>query len=929
MAPAATLKSYPWWFSAGEALTDYTFVINSRDARISNNSWGYGPGDPATESACNSLNGAYWAECTTIDNIVRGAAGEPITIVKSAGNARATWASDECGSIGWTWNTVAPWETSKNIICVGAINSDNSVMTAFSSWGPCDDGRIKPDVVGPGCKSTGGIRSLRLGSGYTDKCGTSMSSPAVAGAVALLYERWDNVIGGSSPLPSTVKGLLINSAEDLGSAGPDYAYGHGKVDIAAAVDDKLKVSIVWDDPGGSSSSSQHLINDIDLELLDPFSGVEEPWILNPDQPFSYATKGIDRKNNVETVEIDNPSPGLWKARVSGYNIPQGPQPYSLVFTPNGISTPGNLSAVAVLEDGDLEVLPDEAAAVRFWVANVGATEDTVAVSISDDAGWLTSTMTDSIIALSPWDSSEFVLEAVVPAAALAGEYTIVSCAAVSQVHVGIDALNEIEIVADAYYGVALTPPPFEVVNSPDTVQFNVTVANTGNDTDLVSIELDDDSGWTIIPDLRGVTLDPGQDSSMSFTIIVPAEVPDGALNFVTIDAAGNNGGLDQTTYDIQISNPYPPPALVLPEDYTYARTALPTFEWSGPADHYTLYISNDALITDIVRSYTGLSSTIFTLPGGDELPDGGYFWAVRLFVGAESSSLQRYSRKFVVDNIAPHNVLPDEPIGGVYVGTDLPDFGLAWETTPADPGWETSPEIFFVEASQDPSFAGTVTTIGPSESLVVHGTFPMDQGRWYWRAYALDSAGNASDTSTSTDFLLDSEDPATPTLVFPSHGTMVSGDTVLLKWFGTPGVAWETAPEYFYIHVSKESNFSDYTFANYTHDGPELKLPASLLLLDQMYYWRVKAFDSAGQNSPYSDIRSFTYTDWICGDIDGDAFGPDISDILFVARYALLGGAEPPNLSAADVTCDGFIDISDILAVARRALLDGEPLCCE
>ncbi|MBU0985509.1 MAG: S8 family serine peptidase, partial [candidate division Zixibacteria bacterium] len=236
MAPGAQMLTYLWWSSASEMSSEYTSAISTWDMSIATNSWGYGVGDPATESSCQSTLGNYYSVDATIDNIIRGSAGEPVTILFSAGNQRGA-SSQYCGSIGWTFGTIGPTACSKNCITVGAINSNNNSMTSFSSWGPTDDGRVKPDVVGPGCQSSvdWGVTSTQIGGGYQTLCGTSMSTPATAGIVALMREQYNISFGVGTPiLPSTLKGIMINTAQDLGNHGPDYVYGHGVVDGVAA-----------------------------------------------------------------------------------------------------------------------------------------------------------------------------------------------------------------------------------------------------------------------------------------------------------------------------------------------------------------------------------------------------------------------------------------------------------------------------------------------------------------------------------------------------------------------------------------------------------------------------------------------------------------------------------------------------------------------
>lgn len=108
---------------------------------------------------------------------------------------------------------------------VGAVNTQTEIA-GFSSTGPSIWTReIKPDVVAPGVE----ICSAEAGGSYVEKSGTSMASPHVAGAAALLLEAKPTL------KPAEIENLLKFTAVDLDSNGPDYTYGYGLINVFAAL----------------------------------------------------------------------------------------------------------------------------------------------------------------------------------------------------------------------------------------------------------------------------------------------------------------------------------------------------------------------------------------------------------------------------------------------------------------------------------------------------------------------------------------------------------------------------------------------------------------------------------------------------------------------------------------------------------------------
>ncbi|MEE9152098.1 MAG: S8 family serine peptidase, partial [Thermoplasmata archaeon] len=250
--------------------------------------------------------------------------------------------------------------SAKNVIAVGALNhydnkdrTDDQHTGTQGNKGPTDDGRIKPDVVGP----FDSIYTTTSGDGYTSGFGgTSGATPIAAGAVGLIYEMYrENHFGnnptGTMPHAATVKAILIADAYQYEfSQGDRFAQGWGLVDVGNVynigenhfIDDEknalrtgdvtsykitpttstpLKISLVWTDVPGTTSSSMHLINDLSLMVTDPNGIVYHGNFGLDGSKWSLSEGWRDHINNVENVFIENPISGEWTIEVIGENIP--------------------------------------------------------------------------------------------------------------------------------------------------------------------------------------------------------------------------------------------------------------------------------------------------------------------------------------------------------------------------------------------------------------------------------------------------------------------------------------------------------------------------------------------------------------------------------------------------------------------------------
>lgn len=382
MAYQAQLAAHDWNSDNAEmtlAAQNGLLVSNHSYGQIAgwNSSGGvwYWYGNTTISATLDWNFGFYNSKAQQWDNI---AVNNPYyLIVKSAGNNRnqgpsAGTSHQVRGSNGsWTTSTdVRPrsgpydclptYSVAKNILTIGAVNDLNNgwqlaagvSMSSFSSWGPTDDGRIKPDVVGNGVGLYSSYSSSNTA--YASISGTSMSGPNVAGSLILIQQRYEDV-HTQFMRAATLKAIAIHTADEAGpNPGPDYMFGWGLLNTAKAVQlidnvdgvslleelvlqnqqqiamnawhpaaGPLKVSIAWTDPAGAAlgaslnPTAPQLVNDLDIRLIHVPTGTNYfPWSLDPANPSAAAQSGDNIRDNVEQVFVANAPPGEYIVRIT-------------------------------------------------------------------------------------------------------------------------------------------------------------------------------------------------------------------------------------------------------------------------------------------------------------------------------------------------------------------------------------------------------------------------------------------------------------------------------------------------------------------------------------------------------------------------------------------------------------------------------------
>lgn len=474
MAPNARLFS---WDFNGNIQTEMAAGIPANNLLVSSHSYGFSFSGP-----CNLTNGllAYEAISRSTDINLNNFPSH--LHVHSAGNSG--------GSCAGGFHTITgSGKPAKNNLVVADISTTEAVAGS-SSRGPVQDGRIKPEISAMG---TSVFSTWIPNNSYATISGTSMATPGVSGASALLYQRYKQLNSDNNPPSSLIKNIICNSAADLGNAGPDYTFGFGRINALAAVkilEDnryavntianaafndvsitvpagavRLRVMLTWNDPAGAQNADPALVNDLDLSVINGAT-TTLPWILDKNIPGALATRGVDNYSNIEQVTLANPAAGTYTLKVNGTNVTTGPnQQYSLtwiieqeyieVLYPNGAEnfTPGANQTITwdnagISSNQTVEFSLDNgsnwttisssvpATTTRLvWTVPAGANTSTALVRISSGATTDVSDATFNIMGLP-------VLSVVTTPACDAGEISYTWAAVTNATHYDIYRLDQ-------------------------------------------------------------------------------------------------------------------------------------------------------------------------------------------------------------------------------------------------------------------------------------------------------------------------------------------------------------------------------------------------------------------------------------------------------------------------------------------------------
>ena len=384
-------------------LTNLFNQVYTNGARIHSDSWGSNARGQYTDYA-QQLDEFVWyhpdmliffsAGNDGVDSQRRGvinygSMGSPAT-AKNAITVGAAQSTRPAGSGGYsaspwgvgTWNPKYPVNPIHDALVSTYYDGVHQGMAAFSSRGPCLDGRTKPDIVAPGtdivsCRprvpgtSTGWgtgdgvLADILASTNYVFNGGTSMATPLSAGAAALVRQYFADYRSITNPSAALLKATIISGARSLspgqygrggcreipGGARPNNVEGWGHIDVAGTLfpangtnvyhditngistgetnvysftvttTNRVSITLVWSDYPAVLPAGPNLVNSLDLVAISGDSVRHYP----------NGQSGADHLNNVQTIDLDPAPLGTCLIYVSGYNVAYGPQPYALVI----------------------------------------------------------------------------------------------------------------------------------------------------------------------------------------------------------------------------------------------------------------------------------------------------------------------------------------------------------------------------------------------------------------------------------------------------------------------------------------------------------------------------------------------------------------------------------------------------------------------
>lgn len=284
------------------------------------------------------------------------------------------------------------------------------------------------------------------------------------------------------------------------------------------------------------------------------------------------------------------------------------------------------------------------------------------------------------------------------------------------------------------------------------------------------------------------------------------------------------------------------PELLAPDHgfRTNYATVPPALSWSevSGAAHYQVHVSTSTLFsTRLIDQLTAAGNLSFPFP---QLPDGKYYWRVRAVDSVGVKGAWSQYRSFKVDTLAPATPAPLKPAQAAVVNTTIPRFTVSTVTGSKEYQFQVSADSAFAAPLVD----STVTSILSTASYKLAGDQALPFGTFYWRARALDRAGNVSGWTSPRFVSVDIKKT-------PSDGSFSTGTRPTFTWGNAEGATS------YRLQVATAEDFDPAAIIIDEALGSIYQFRPGFTLPFGRYYWRIQAVftpDLSAWTQPYSFV---------------------------------------------------------------------------
>jgi hypothetical protein len=285
--------------------------------------------------------------------------------------------------------------------------------------------------------------------------------------------------------------------------------------------------------------------------------------------------------------------------------------------------------------------------------------------------------------------------------------------------------------------------------------------------------------------------------------------------------------------------------------------------------------------------------------------------------------------------LAPNLVYPEDLS---YICDATPQF--EWSSGAKNEQSISSPSVitYTLQYSTDPAFSSNVTTIPdiPDQFYELPINSELDDTTYWWRVQTVREGEDSSGYQTPFSFTVDTQAPDIPYLIYPADDTVLCDTMPTFQWSSTNTLFGPAIPKHqmlssspvrHKLQYSPDSEFaSDVTTIDSLMGNFYAIPPDHALNPDSSYFWRVQAFDLAGNESGFQETP-FVFSLFILGDTNDDG-RIEAGDVVFLLSYLYRNGPEPNPLKSGDANSDGDIDGADVVYLLNYLYRGGAPPFC-